>query len=112
MEQDFKEEKLHPGDLKKAVAEAIIALLDPIQKEFNANEAFRQAKELAYPELKPEPVKKKKEKVYHPPPPGKGKNTKAANTSAEIPQDGKFPEGPAPADPENPPPVKPSKQST
>ncbi|RDB22330.1 Tyrosine--tRNA ligase, cytoplasmic [Hypsizygus marmoreus] len=72
----FAARELHPKDLKKAVADAIVDLLEPVRKAFEENEEWQQVEKLAYPDLnaKPEQKKKKKEKVYHPPPPGKGKN--------------------------------------
>lgn len=60
---DFAAKKLHPLDLKSGVADAINILLEPIQKTWKEDAAFRKAEELAYPvEVKPAVVKKKKEK--------------------------------------------------
>ncbi|KAI6099859.1 tyrosine tRNA ligase [Pisolithus croceorrhizus] len=83
LEDDFAAKKIHPGDLKASVRDAIISLLRPIQATFFANEDWKQTEQLAYPNLsaKPEPQKKKKEKVYHPPPPGKGKNVQLPSQS-------------------------------
>ncbi|CCM01858.1 uncharacterized protein FIBRA_03929 [Fibroporia radiculosa] len=83
LESDFAEKKLHPGDLKNAVQDAIIQLLEPIRKTFEESEEWQKEEKLAYPtDTKPE-KKKKKEKVYHPPPPGKGKNSNVeASTNA------------------------------
>jgi tyrosyl-tRNA synthetase len=61
LEADFASKALHPGDLKKGVADAICQLLEPVQREFEQNEEFRKAEADAYPK-EPEPVKKKKEK--------------------------------------------------
>ncbi|KIJ44023.1 hypothetical protein M422DRAFT_252519 [Sphaerobolus stellatus SS14] len=77
LEAAFAKEEIHPGDLKQAVTNAIVELLDPIQKAFQENEEWKKITDLAYPPEVKE-VKKKKEKVYHPPPPGKGKNATAA----------------------------------
>ncbi|KAJ3770204.1 tyrosine tRNA ligase [Lentinula raphanica] len=75
LRQAYKEEKLHPGDLKPAMVDAINRLLDPIRKAFEGDEEFQKTESLAYPDPNAkQPAKKKK--VYHPPPPGKGKNTK------------------------------------
>ena len=95
LQKDFAEEKLHPGDLKTSVTNAIIKLLQPIRKAFEANEDWQNVEKLAYPDPNANVEKKKKkvyntqhdvhlklttrplqEKVYHPPPPGKGKNAK------------------------------------
>ncbi|THH26336.1 hypothetical protein EUX98_g7851 [Antrodiella citrinella] len=78
LKNDFAEKKVHPKDLKTAVAEAIVKLLEPIQKAFEESEEWKTIEQLAYPDPNAKPEKKKKkEKVYHPPPPGKGKNAKA-----------------------------------
>ncbi|KAL4244777.1 Tyrosine--tRNA ligase [Abortiporus biennis] len=70
MEDDFKEKRLYPKDLKDAVAGAIIKLLEPIQKQFEENPEWKEVERLAYPDPNAKPEKKKKkEKVYHPPPP-------------------------------------------
>ncbi|PPQ73208.1 hypothetical protein CVT25_012780 [Psilocybe cyanescens] len=74
---DFAAKTLHPGDLKKAVANGIVRLLDPIRKAFEENEEWQKIEKLAYPDPNAKDKKKKKEKVYHPPPPGKGKNAQA-----------------------------------
>lgn len=37
MAEDFAEGKLHPNDLKPAVAKAINELIDPVRKHFETN---------------------------------------------------------------------------
>ncbi|VDC00446.1 unnamed protein product [Peniophora sp. CBMAI 1063] len=75
LEDSFAARELHPGDLKKAVEAALVSLLEPIQAAYQADAEWQELVKAAYPEEQ-KPVKKaKKEKVYHPPPPGKGKNT-------------------------------------
>ncbi|KAF9275493.1 hypothetical protein BGZ68_010759 [Mortierella alpina] len=63
LENDFRDKKVHPGDLKKAVTEAINVLLAPIRKWFD-NDELRALTEAAYPSPKPEvkakPVKANK----------------------------------------------------
>lgn len=82
LQQDFEEKKLHPKDLKTAVADAIVRLLEPIRKVFEESAEWQEVEKLAYPDPNAKPdKKKKKEKVYHPPPPGKGKNVKAETTA-------------------------------
>ncbi|KAI6001842.1 tyrosine tRNA ligase [Pisolithus albus] len=81
LKDDFAAKKIHPGDLKASVRDAIISLLGPIQATFFANEDWKQIEQLAYPNLSAKPEKKKKEKVYHPPPPGKGKNAQLSSPS-------------------------------
>ncbi|KAH9942631.1 tyrosyl-tRNA synthetase [Amylocystis lapponica] len=82
LERDFAERRLHPKDLKTAVAEGIVRLLAPIRKVFEESEEWQEAERLAYPDPNAKPEKKKKkEKVYHPPPPGKGKNVKTDVTA-------------------------------
>lgn len=95
LKRDFAEKKVHPGDLKAAVGDAIVQLLEPIRKMFEESSEWQEVEKLAYPPP-PQPEKKKKkvrwdcyfsfawaqlsrviqEKVYHPPPPGKGKNAR------------------------------------
>ena len=60
LEADFASKQLHPADLKKAVAEAIIALLEPVQKLYAENDEFKKITADAYPDEVQ--VKKKKEK--------------------------------------------------
>ncbi|EJD38160.1 tyrosine tRNA ligase [Auricularia subglabra TFB-10046 SS5] len=73
LEKAYANKEIHPGDLKNAVTSTLNTLLAPIRKAFEENEEWKAIEKLAYPpEVKA--VKKKKEKVYHPPPPGKGKN--------------------------------------
>ncbi|KAF8516163.1 tyrosine tRNA ligase [Hysterangium stoloniferum] len=76
LEDAFAAAQIHPGDLKKAVGDAIVDLLEPIQEAFQANEEWQRVTELAYPSEVKE-VKKKREKKYVPPPPGKGRNAVA-----------------------------------
>ncbi|KAI0776911.1 tyrosine tRNA ligase [Trametes elegans] len=61
LKDDFREKKLHPKDLKTAVADAIIRLLDPIRQAFEADEEWKTVERLAYPDpnAKPEKTKKK-----------------------------------------------------
>ena len=65
LEKDYASGSVHPADLKKAVAEAITALLEPVQRLFETDAEFKRAKEDAYPEDTPV-VKKKKEKKINP----------------------------------------------
>ena len=61
MEKDFEEKRLHPGDLKAAVTDAINRLLDPIRKAFSENEEWKAVEKLAYPDPNAnKEVKKKK----------------------------------------------------
>ena len=62
LEDDFAAKKIHPGDLKASVREAITNLLEPIRAAFLASEEWKKIEQLAYPDpnAKPEPKKKKK----------------------------------------------------
>lgn len=60
LEKDFAEKKLHPADLKNGLANAVLALLEPIRKDFENDADFREAESLSYP--KEEVVKKVKVK--------------------------------------------------
>ena len=59
LEAAFAAGEVHPGDLKKAVADGIVELLGPVQKAFQESEEWQKAAELAYPSDVKE-VKKKK----------------------------------------------------
>ena len=61
IEQDFKEEKIHPGDLKGAIRDAIIKLLAPIQELYAQNTEWQEVTALAYPD--PNAKKEVKKKV-------------------------------------------------
>ncbi|KAJ7485241.1 tyrosine tRNA ligase [Mycena galericulata] len=82
LRNDFAEKKLHPKDLKTAVANAINRLLDPIRKTFEEDEEAQRIEKLAYPDPNAKDKKQKKPKVYHPPPPGRGRNAAAAPDTA------------------------------
>ncbi|CAO1621534.1 unnamed protein product [Parajaminaea phylloscopi] len=62
LEETFTSGDLHPADLKKAVAEALVKLLAPVRKAFETDEEFRRIEALAYPKeevaAKPKKVKK------------------------------------------------------
>ncbi|KAJ7905008.1 tyrosine tRNA ligase [Mycena leptocephala] len=77
--------KLHPKDLKTAVANAINRLLDPIRQAFAEDEEAQKIEKLAYPDPNAKDKKQKKPKVYHPPPPGKGKNAEATEEAKQQP---------------------------
>lgn len=71
LQNDFKEEKVHPGDLKASVVNVINSLLAPIIETFNTPE-MKELSEKAYPTIKPEKTKAKGGKG------GKGGNKQAA----------------------------------
>ncbi|EKM51215.1 uncharacterized protein PHACADRAFT_263236 [Phanerochaete carnosa HHB-10118-sp] len=87
LKKDFAERKLHPKDLKTAVADAIVRLLTPIREAFEKSEEWRTVEKLAYPDPNAKPEKVKKVKKYVPPPPGKGKNAQkpAEDGAAPVP---------------------------
>lgn len=60
--RDFKEKKLHPADLKPAVATALNTLLEPVQKLYETEE-FKKIKALAYPDEEPKAKKVKAKKL-------------------------------------------------
>ncbi|CCD26801.1 tyrosine--tRNA ligase TYS1 NDAI_0I02320 [Naumovozyma dairenensis CBS 421] len=60
LKQAFKDEKLSPPDLKTGVADAINLLLEPIRKEFETNQEYREAQEKGYPVVVPGKAKKVK----------------------------------------------------
>ena len=61
LEDDFAAKKIHPGDLKASVRDAIVSLLEPLRAAFLANEEWQRIERLAYPDpnAKKEPKKKK-----------------------------------------------------
>ncbi|KAJ1985990.1 Tyrosine--tRNA ligase cytoplasmic [Dimargaris cristalligena] len=62
LEKDFAEKLVHPGDLKKSVAQGINALLAPVQGYVNEQPEYQGLAELAYPPppTKPKVMKQKK----------------------------------------------------
>lgn len=60
LKTDFAEKKLHPKDLKTAVADAIVRLLTPIREAFEKNEEWKAVEKLAYPDPNAKPEKPKK----------------------------------------------------
>jgi len=59
LEKAFADKEIHPGDLKSAVTDTIVKLLEPIRKAFTDSAEFQDIERLAYPP--PEaPAKKKK----------------------------------------------------
>jgi tyrosyl-tRNA synthetase len=108
LEKAFAAKDIHPGDLKIAVAESVVSLLEPIQKAHEESAEWKEVEKLAYPPPVVE-VKKKKvcipftnrrsdtssiqhvlytlqEKIYHPPPPGKGKKTAQTAVDPDAPR--------------------------
>lgn len=63
IEDDFAERKLHPKDLKVAVADAIIKLLEPIRKIYEESLEWQEAEKLAYPDPNAKKDEGKKKKV-------------------------------------------------
>ncbi|KAJ2960319.1 hypothetical protein NQZ79_g4284 [Umbelopsis isabellina] len=61
LEEDFRTEKLHPGDLKAAATKAFNELIAPLREHFESPE-MQELVELAYPTAKPAPKKEKKKK--------------------------------------------------
>lgn len=65
IEEDFSRKELHPGDLKGAVAGAIISLLSPIQDAYKSDPEWQAAAAAAYPDPNAKPEAKKKKKVRY-----------------------------------------------
>lgn len=61
IEKDFKEEVIHPGDLKGAVGDAIVKLLEPVQELYREKPEWQEVTALAYPD--PNAKKEVKKKV-------------------------------------------------
>jgi tyrosyl-tRNA synthetase len=63
LHDDYRSEKLHPGDLKAAIRSALTTLLAPIRKEYEDDPSFQEIESLAYPAVEEAPKKKKEKKV-------------------------------------------------
>lgn len=61
MQKDYENDILSPQNLKPAVTEALISLLEPIQAEFQASPEWKEIETKAYPPP-PAPAKKEKKK--------------------------------------------------
>ncbi len=59
LREAFEKREVHPKDLKSAVADALVSLLDPIRKQFEENTEWQEVTKLAYPSQVPEKKKKK-----------------------------------------------------
>ncbi|KAF2268496.1 tyrosine tRNA ligase [Lojkania enalia] len=62
MNRDYAADILKPQDLKPAVTEALISLLEPIQAEFNVSPEWKDVELKAYPPPPAPPKKEKKKK--------------------------------------------------
>jgi tyrosyl-tRNA synthetase len=61
LQQDFKDLKLHPGDLKTAVVDAINSILKPIREAYESSKEWQEVERKAYPPaVSDKPQKKKK----------------------------------------------------
>lgn len=64
LEDAYAKEDLHPGDLKAAITEALVALLSPIKEMFDADPEWQEVERLGYPDQSVQPAAKQvKEKV-------------------------------------------------
>ena len=59
LKEEFREKKVHPGDLKASVTTGINRLLEPIRKTFEGDEEWKRITGLAYPEVGKVEKKKK-----------------------------------------------------
>jgi len=81
VEEAYKKEDLHPGDLKATIVDAINKLLAPVQEEFKNNAKFQEIERLAYPPP-PAPEKKKKASKKNPLPEGQRPPRQAGEAQA------------------------------
>ncbi|PAV14937.1 tyrosine tRNA ligase [Pyrrhoderma noxium] len=86
LEKDFAEEKIHPGDLKGAVTEAITKLTAPIRELYEQSAEWKEVTAVAYPDPSAKKDVKKKEKNKHPRPPAPNKQE---NAQKAVETDGK-----------------------
>jgi len=85
LEDDFAEKKIHPGDLKASVLNALLVLLAPIQRAFEENEEWKRVEQEGYPAPGKTEVKKKKKKEFHPIPEDKRKDKVATSGDSAAP---------------------------
>ncbi|KAF2730085.1 tyrosine tRNA ligase [Polyplosphaeria fusca] len=77
IKKDFENDILTPQDLKPAVTEALISILEPIQADFQASAEWKDIETKAYPPPPPPPKKEKKKKDKGTGYPGKKVEAKA-----------------------------------
>ncbi|CAG8442738.1 7962_t:CDS:2 [Ambispora gerdemannii] len=65
LEDDFREKKVHPGDLKAAAALAIDNILGPIRKKWASHPDFAKLTNDAYPDTSVKVTKKKESKKHN-----------------------------------------------
>ncbi|CAG8759605.1 11406_t:CDS:2, partial [Gigaspora margarita] len=80
LKNDFREKKVHPGDLKNAASETINKLLDPIRKKWASDLELSKLTSRTYPEPDSKITKEKESKKHNQPP-------KGSNTPTELPVD-------------------------
>ncbi|CAG8753682.1 2832_t:CDS:2 [Dentiscutata erythropus] len=80
LEDDFRDKKIHPGDLKNSASDCINKLLDPIRKKWACDPELSKLTSKAYPEPGSKITKKKESKKHNQPP-------KGSNTPTELPVD-------------------------
>lgn len=66
LEEAFSSGDVHPADLKKAVADALVKLIEPVQTTFQNDDEWKRIEALAYPKEEPEQKKKTKAKKVNP----------------------------------------------
>ncbi|WWD17428.1 phosphoribosylaminoimidazolesuccinocarboxamide synthase [Kwoniella shandongensis] len=109
LEKEYVAEKIHPGDLKTGVQDALIQLLEPIRKMFDEDKEWQEIERQAYPDsslapAKPEEKKVKKKDVRSKPPTEEERaalraakeQEKAAKAAAKASNEGTQPPVPAP----------------
>ena len=57
LEEAYAKEEVHPGDLKGAVTDALVKLLEPIGKMFRADPEWQEAERMGYPDASVQAVK-------------------------------------------------------
>lgn len=65
LEDAFVAGDVHPADLKKSVADALVKILRPVYQKFQSDDEWKNIDALAYPKAE-EPAKKKKVKKVNP----------------------------------------------
>jgi tyrosyl-tRNA synthetase len=88
MHADYLADILQPQTLKPATTEALLEILEPIQKAFEASEEWKATEKKAYPPPAPPPAKKKKEKKIGTRFPGAAGGAAAGKAEGEAEADG------------------------
>ena len=81
LEDDFRDKKVHPGDLKSSITQSINSILEPIRKKLENDPELKELVKNAYPEPAAKIVVNKKKP--------KSKSKSKSNSNSNINDDSK-----------------------